>query len=102
MERGRKEGRKNGEHRVQGPSRTETTVEEFAIGMFTSGAAHIKRWKEKGNILKPQTIEQHCRHLKKYLFPKFGTTPLVKIRPAKVEDFLLEQELANSTRNTIP
>jgi len=79
----------------------ETAVRDFAKDMFTEGAAHLKRWAEKGFILKPQTIDQHRRHLVNYLLPGFGKTPLDKIRPAQVEDFLLEQPLSNSSRNTI-
>ncbi|WP_461256837.1 tyrosine-type recombinase/integrase [Treponema sp. R80B11-R83G3] len=52
-------------------------------------------------MLKPQTVVQHRHHLTNYLIPKFGKLPLDKIRPAKVEDFLLEQRLSNSCRNTI-
>jgi len=69
--------------------------------MFIEGAAHLERWKAKGRILKPQTVIQHRRHLANYLLPKFGKLPLDKIRPAKVEDYLLEQRLSNSCRNTI-
>jgi hypothetical protein len=58
-------------------------------------------WMEKGYVLKPQTIVQHRRHLVNYILEGFGDMPLGKIRPAKVEDFLLEQELANSSRNGI-
>jgi hypothetical protein len=36
----------------------DTAVGKFAKDMFTESAAHIKRWKEKGYILKPQTIDQ--------------------------------------------
>ena len=77
------------------------TIGEFAKEMFTEGASHIKRWIEKGYILKPQTIGQHRRHLVNYLIPEFGKLPLGKIRPAQVENFLLEQRLSNSSRNTI-
>jgi integrase len=77
------------------------TVGGFAGDMFTHGAAHITRWMEKGYVLKPQTIAQHRRHLVNYLLPKFGKHALEKIRPAQVEDFLLEQNLSNSSRNTI-
>jgi len=80
---------------------TETAVGEFAKDMFLEGAAHLKRWTEKGFILKPQTIDQHRRHLVNYLLPGFGKTPLDKIRTAKVEDYLLDQKLSNSSRNTI-
>ena len=76
-------------------------VEKFARNMFTEGAPHIKRWIEKGYVLKPQTIDQHRRHLVNYLIPEFGKVPLTKTRPAAVEDFLLEQKLSNSSRNTI-
>jgi hypothetical protein len=69
--------------------------------MFLDGAQHLKRWQEKGYILKPQTIAQHRRHLVNYLIPKYGKLPLDKIRPAHVEDFLLEQRLSNSSRNQI-
>jgi len=78
-----------------------TNFSLFAKDMFLEDAAHIKRWTEKGRILKPQTIAQHRRHLVKYLLPKFGKLSLDKIRPARVEDFLLEQRLSNSCRNTI-
>jgi integrase len=69
--------------------------------MFTEGAPHLERWKAKGRILKLQTIVQHRRHLVNYLIPRFGKLTLDKIRPAAVEDFLLEQRLSNSCRNTI-
>ena len=78
-----------------------STLGEFAKDMFLDGAPHLKRWNEKGNILKPQTIEQHRRHLVNYLLPKFEKIRLDKIRPAKVEDYMLEQRLSNSCRNTI-
>jgi integrase len=74
---------------------------QFAAGMFLDGAPHLERWNAKGRILKPQTINQHRRHLVNYLMPKFGKLTLDKIRPAKVEDYLLEQRLSNSCRNTI-
>jgi integrase len=77
------------------------TVGEFAGDMFTEGASHLARWAAKGKVLKPQTIAQHRRHLVNYLLPKFGKCALEKIRPAQVEDFLLEQKLSNSCRNTI-
>jgi integrase len=77
------------------------TFSIFAQGMFLEGAPHLERWKAKGRILKPQTIVQHRRHLVNYLIPKFGKLTLEKIRPAAVEDYLLEQRLSNSCRNTI-
>ena len=75
-----------------------TLLGDYAKDMFLEGAAHLERWKAKGNILKPKTVIQHRRHLTNYLIPKFGKLPLDKIRPAKVEDFLLEQRLSNSCR----
>jgi len=78
-----------------------TLLGDFAKGMFIEGAAHLERWKAKGRVLKSQTIIQHRRHLIKYLLPKFDKLPLDKIRPVKVEDYLLEQRLSNSCRNTI-
>jgi len=78
-----------------------TLLGDYAKDFFTEGAAHLERWKAKGHILKPQTIVQHRRHLMNYLIPKFGKLSLDKIRPANVEDFLLEQRLSNSCRNTI-
>jgi hypothetical protein len=77
------------------------TFSLFAEKMFLAGAPHLERWKAKGRILKPQTIVQYRRHLTNYLIPKFGRLTLDKIRPAKVEDYLLEQRLSNSCRNTI-
>jgi integrase len=77
------------------------TFSQFAEKMFLDGAPHLERWKAKGRALKPQTITQHRRHLVNYLVPKFGKLALDKIRPAKVEDYLLEQRLSNSCRNTI-
>jgi integrase len=69
--------------------------------MLLEGSPHLERWKAKCRILKPQTITHHRRHLVNYLIPKFGKLTLDKIRPAAVEDFLLEQRLSNSCRNTI-
>jgi integrase len=77
------------------------TIGEFAKDMFTEGAPHLARWAAKGNILKPQTIAQHRRHLVNYLLPRFGNHIFEKVRPAAVEDYLLEQQLSNSCRNTI-
>jgi hypothetical protein len=73
----------------------------FAEKMFLSEAQHLKRWKEKGYVLKPHTIAQHRRHLVNYLLPKYGKLTLDKIRPANLEDYLLEQQLSNSSRNQI-
>jgi len=78
-----------------------TTIGDFAKGMFIEGAPHLERWAAKGHMLKPQTLVQHRRHLTGYLLPKFGNLTFDKIRPADVEDFLLEQRLSNSCRNTI-
>jgi hypothetical protein len=78
-----------------------TFLEDYAKNMFLEGAQHLKRWKEKAYTLKPQTVVQHRRHLVNYLLPKYGKLALDKIRPAEVEDFLLEQRLSNSTRNQI-
>ena len=78
-----------------------TTIGDFAKDMFTEGASHLERWTAKGRTLKPQTLVQHRRHLANYLIPKFGRLTFDKIRPAVVEDFLLEQRLSNSCRNTI-
>jgi hypothetical protein len=67
-----------------------TLLEDYAKKMFLEGARHLNRRKEKGYILKPQTVVQHKRHLVNYLLPKCGKLTLDKIRPAKVEDFLLD------------
>jgi integrase len=52
-------------------------------------------------VLKRQTITQHRRHLTGYLLPKFGHLRFTEITPTLVEDFLLDQRLSNSCRNTI-
>jgi integrase len=77
------------------------TFSLFAEKMFIEGAHHLARWAAKGKILKPKTIAQHRGILVNYLLPKFGKLTLDKIRPAKVEDYLLEQPISNSCRNTI-
>jgi len=77
------------------------SINDFAKDMFIEGAAHLVRWAAKGKILKRQTINQHRRHLTGYLLPKFGKLKFSEINPAAVEDFLLEQRLSNSCRNTI-
>lgn len=77
------------------------TVNDFSKDMFVEGAPHLARWAAKGKILKPQTIIQHRRHLINYLLPKFGKLRFNEINPTAVEDFLLEQRLSNSCRNTI-
>jgi integrase len=77
------------------------TINDFAKDMFTEGAAHLARWAAKGKVLKRQTIIQHRRHLTGYILPKFGKLRFTEITPTAVEDFLLEQQLSNSCRNTI-
>lgn len=77
------------------------TVKDFAKDMFTEGAPHLARWAAKGKVLKRQTIIQHRRHLTGYLLPRFGSLKFTEITPTAVEDFLLEQQLSNSCRNTI-
>jgi integrase len=59
------------------------------------------RWAAKGKILKPQIIKQHRSHLVHYILPAFGRLRFGEITPTVVEDFLLEQRLSNSCRNTI-
>ena len=49
-----------------------TTIGDFAKGMFVEGSPHLERWAAKGRILKPQTLVQHRRHLTGYLLPRFG------------------------------
>ncbi|MDR2247200.1 MAG: site-specific integrase, partial [Treponema sp.] len=93
--------KKQGEGTVRSAGTEDITVGEFAGGMFSEGAAHIKRWKEKGYVLKPQTIAQHRRHLTGYILPRFGKIRFDEITPTAVEDYLLEQNLSNSSRNTI-
>ena len=77
------------------------TIKDFARDMFTEGAPHLARWAAKGKVLKRQTVIQHRRHLTGYLLPKFGKSTFSEITPTAVEDFLLEQRLSNSCRNTI-
>ena len=77
------------------------TIKDFAKDMFIDGAPHLARWAAKGKVLKRQTIIQHRRHLTGYLLPKFGKLRFSEINPTAVEDFLLEQRLSNSCRNTI-
>jgi len=77
------------------------TIKDFAKDMFIDGASHLARWTAKGKVLKRQTIIQHRRHLTGYLLPKFGKLKFTEINPTAVEDFLLEQRLSNSCRNTI-
>jgi len=77
------------------------TIKDFAKDMFTEDAPHLARWAAKGKVLKRQTIIQHRRHLTGYLLPKFGKLKFTEITPTAVEDFLLEQRLSNSCRNTI-
>jgi hypothetical protein len=93
--------RKQGEGAARRTVAGDITVGEFARDMFSEGTAHIKRWKEKGYILKPQTIAQHRRHLAGYILPRFGKIRFDEITPTDVEDYLLEQMLSNSSRNTI-
>jgi integrase len=77
------------------------TIKDFAKNMFLEGAPHLARWAAKGKILKRQTIVQHRRHLTGYLLPRFGNLRFTEITPTMIEDFLLEQRLSNSCRNTI-
>jgi integrase len=77
------------------------TINDFAKGMFTEGAPHLARWAAKGKVLKRQTIVQHRRHLTGYILPRFGKLRFTEITSTAVEDFLLEQRLSNSCRNTI-
>ena len=77
------------------------TLSEYAKDMFIEGAPHLLRWAAKGRILKRQTICQHRRHLVNYILPRFGRMKFQDIKPTAIEDFLLEQKLSNSCRNTI-
>jgi integrase len=76
-------------------------IKDFSKDMFTDDAPHLARWAAKGKILKRQTIIQHRRHLTGYILPRFGHMRFSDITPTLVEDFLLEQRLSNSCRNTI-
>jgi integrase len=78
-----------------------TTIGDFARDMFTEGAPHLARWAAKGKVLKRQTIIQYRRHLTSYILPQFGKLRFHEITPTAIEDFLLEQRLSNSCRNTI-
>jgi len=76
-------------------------VKDFAKDMFTPEAPHLKRWAEKGHILKPPTVTQHRRFLVNYILPRFGEYTFDKIRPTAIDDYLLEQKISNSCRNSI-
>lgn len=89
------------EGKKQATAIKEQTFETFAKDMFIAGAPHLARWAAKGKVLKEQTIDQHRRHLTKYLLPQFGNLRIREIMPTAVEDFLLGQRLSNSCRNTI-
>jgi hypothetical protein len=84
-----------------GTALSSVTINDFAKDMFTEGAPHLARWAAKGKVLKRQTIAQHRRYLTNCLLPKFGKLRFADITPTAVEDFLLEQRLSNSCRNTI-
>ena len=79
----------------------QTTIEKFARNMFMDGAPHLIRWAAKGNVLKPKTIAQHRRFVENHIIPNFGKLTFQEIRPTAVEDYLLQQNLSNSSRNSI-
>jgi len=79
----------------------QTTLKQFASGIFIEGSRQLIRWEAKGKVIKRNTLKQHQQHLEHYLLPKFGSLPMCEIRPAMVEDHLLDQRLSNSCRNTI-
>jgi integrase len=83
-------------------------VRDIADPMFKEGAAHLRRWGQKGRTMVQHTIDEHRRNIEKYILPEWGSRWIDEIQGPDLEDWLVDllqfkdkSPLAGSTKNGI-
>ena len=78
------------------------TLEEYAKDFYIWGKCDwIRRRHSKGFSLGEPFAKMRRAHLINYVFPKFGKLPLDEINAVQIENWLLDVELANSSKNQL-
>jgi hypothetical protein len=80
----------------------EPTLAEFTKTMFVWGkCSWVKRTHAKGKRLEEANVANRRGFLLNHIVPKSGTRYMSTLRPKEIEDWLLDLNYSNSTRNQI-
>ena len=84
------------------PARTELRLKKFAKDFFVWGKCNwIRKTHKKGRPFSESVAQQRRRHLEKYILPEFGNRKISTITTIEIEEWLMELELSNQTKNHI-
>ena len=78
------------------------TLNDFAIDFFNyDNSPWIARQKEKGKRFSKSHAKDRCWALDNYILPHFGQRVISSITPVEIEEFLLNLQLSNQSKNHI-
>lgn len=77
------------------------SVISVAEPMFEENSLFLRRRQEFGFPIKPSTRKAYLGRVHNHILPDFGSRYIETITAQEIEDFLLEQEMKNSTRNAL-
>jgi integrase len=77
------------------------TVRAVASPMFVPGSAFLRRREEKNSSMAQGTWRTYAGFVKNHILPDWGDMPITRVEGDAIEDWLLEKDLKNSTRNSI-
>jgi len=73
----------------------------FAKGFFDEGNAWLTRQRRKGKGPGPSNLSNRRGFLKNHIVPAFGNRAIESLSAEEIEDWLIDLDRANSTRNQI-
>lgn len=76
-------------------------LKDIAQEMFSKNSTYLKLYQSRGIILTPQTIKAKISLLEKYIIPEFGERDVTSIVDCEIEDWLINLDLSNSSKNNI-
>lgn len=83
------------------PRGARLSLEEFASGFFDLAGDYVTRQRARGRRMGEHWVNESARHLRKWILPALGRTPLAEITPVLVERFIAGIDRAGGTRNHI-
>lgn len=78
-----------------------TTIRDFAQDLFKKGSEFLKRKAQFDRELKESTRKAYDGNIRNHILPVFGDRDMSSIKGAEIEDYLLDLEKKNSTKNFI-
>lgn len=88
---------------VHDEERREPTLREFATGFFSDADPHgyRHRLERRDTFYERSYYEQHTSRLERHILKAHGEYLLSSITEFEIEDFILDLDLANSSRNKV-